>query len=507
MSSKRVSHPPSPLGGTRSYRSRESGRDSGVGSLSSDQASSGGKPDRRFTAHDYQDQHSNIYALQEALDRATENVEHYKKKCRDLNNEVSNINKTNRETEALFRAQCDRNEQLEQELSLIREQYKELQADYDDLRDKYSDLQQRYTTETRPVDSPMMSGAGDRPTRTKSKHGHDDKQMKDRMKDRLNRDGQKDDTSSKSSHQHSRRLSRAPSTSRKPYIEEMPPPVSSKSSRSHSNYKTTSQAPHIVSYASVPRTSQPPVFFVASAPTHGTHVNVSPKGYTNANFAVLGPNQCAYVDRTGSGCETISHLYENGRATLMFCSFGSSPRIMRLFCRGRVIEWDSPEFEPFLRKMKLQKVDAARAIIVLDIFQVQTSCGYGVPKVRRIVESEADGPHAAGEKTCDDDDSEDGIRRERQDIGVAGFEERPTLQFFNNKRQREGTAHHYQAEMNTCSIDGLPGLRSARRDVGERLWLGDAKAHLNRMIAERHGMAFGFLTAVVFYFLLGLAGL
>ncbi|RYP78968.1 hypothetical protein DL769_003098 [Monosporascus sp. CRB-8-3] len=257
MSSNRLSYPPSQLGGTRSHRSRESGRDSGVGSLSSDQASSGGKPDRRFTARDYQDQLSNIFALQEALDRATENAEHYKKKCRDLDHEVSNINKARRETEALFRAQCDRTEQLEQELSLFKEQYKELQADYDDLRDKYSDLRQRYTTEAQPVENPMMSGAGDRPTRTKSKHGHDDKQMKDRMKDRLNRDGQNDDTSSKSSHRHSRRLSRAPSTSRKPYIEEMPAPVSSKSSRSHSNYKTTSQEPHIVSYASIPRTSQP----------------------------------------------------------------------------------------------------------------------------------------------------------------------------------------------------------------------------------------------------------
>jgi len=257
MSSKRLSHPPSSPGGTRSHRSRESGRDSGVGSLSSDQASSGGKPDRRFTAHDYQDQLSNIYALQEALDRATEKVEHYKKKCRDMDHEVSNINKAHRETKALYRAQCDRTEQLEQELSLFKEQYKELQADYDDLRDRYGDLRQRYATETQPVEDPTMSGAGDRPSRTKSKHGHDDKQMKDRMKDRLNRDGQKDDNSSKSSHRHSRRLSRAPSTSRKPYIEEMPPPVSSKSSRPHSNYKTTSHEPHIVSYASIPRTTQP----------------------------------------------------------------------------------------------------------------------------------------------------------------------------------------------------------------------------------------------------------
>ncbi|KAL7624132.1 hypothetical protein AAE478_005689 [Parahypoxylon ruwenzoriense] len=237
-----------------------------------------------------------------------------------------------------------------------------------------------------------------------------------------------------------------------------------------------------------------PVFFVASAPTHGQHVNVSPKGYTGANFAIINPNQCAYVDRTGSGCETISHLYENGRATLMFCSFGSSPRIMRLFCRGRVIEWNNPEFDLFLVKMKLQKVDAARAIIVLDIFKVQTSCGYGVPKVRNMI---AD---AAGNKTQKSD-------IEKQDIGVAGFEERPTLQFFNNKREREGTVQKYQGEMNTRSLDGLPGLRSARHHVGERLLLGDAKARLRLLIAQREGIALGFSLAVILYFLLVFVGM
>ncbi|KAI1372241.1 pyridoxamine phosphate oxidase [Hypoxylon crocopeplum] len=240
-----------------------------------------------------------------------------------------------------------------------------------------------------------------------------------------------------------------------------------------------------------------PVFFVASAPAHGQHVNVSPKGYTNANFAIINPNQCAYVDRTGSGCETISHLYENGRATLMFCSFGSSPRIMRLFCRGRVIEWDEPEFDPFLQKMKLQKVDAARAIIVLDIFKVQTSCGYGVPKVRKMLSD------AAADATYDDDD----VEKQNKDIGIAGFEDRPTLQFFNNKREREGSVQIYQAEVNTHSLDGLPGLRSARRQIGERMVLGDAKARLRLLLAQREGIALGFLLAVNLYLVLVLAGL
>lgn len=253
-----------------------------------------------------------------------------------------------------------------------------------------------------------------------------------------------------------------------------------------------------------------PVLFVASAPSHGKHVNVSPKGYTAANFSVLGPNRCAYVDRTGSGCETISHIYDNGRVTVMFCSFGSAPRIMRLFCRGRVIEWDSPEFEPFLRdEMKLQKVDSARAIIVLDIFEVQTSCGYGVPKVRRsngsattpsALENGVDGINE--EKVFEDDDNIDEVEKQRRDIGVAGFEERSTLQSRNNKREREGTAHDYQVEMNTCSIDGLPGLRAARRGAGQRLWIGDAGAYLRKIGAQTHGMAAGFLAAVLLWLIL-----
>ncbi|KXJ96378.1 hypothetical protein Micbo1qcDRAFT_199200 [Microdochium bolleyi] len=219
------------------------------------------------------------------------------------------------------------------------------------------------------------------------------------------------------------------------------------------------------------------VFFIASAPTHGKHVNVSPKGYTDGTFKILGPNLCAYVDRTGSGNETISHIYENGRATLMFCSFGSQPRIMRLFCRGRVIEWDSLEFQPFLSDtMKLEKVDAARAIIVLDIIKVQTSCGYAVPRIRQTaLDNSAVGAVAPQCSSLSENLSplEERLAKEKNDIGVAAFEERPTLKFFNSKREREGTAHDYQNEMNTSSLDGLPGLRAARRDTGENLLVGD----------------------------------
>src|SRR5258708_35586901 len=82
-----------------------------------------------------------------------------------------------------------------------------------------------------------------------------------------------------------------------------------------------------------------PVFFVATAPCldaagGGGHVNVSPKGYRDT-FAVLDPRTVAYVDLTGSGAETIAHLRQSGRITIMFCSFGRTPKILRIYRRGR----------------------------------------------------------------------------------------------------------------------------------------------------------------------------
>src|SRR3954453_12819201 len=79
------------------------------------------------------------------------------------------------------------------------------------------------------------------------------------------------------------------------------------------------------------------LFFVATAPlSAGGHVNVSPKGLDT--FRVLGPREAAYLDLVGRGVETVAHLRENGRITLMFCAFGGPPRILRLYGRGRAVE-------------------------------------------------------------------------------------------------------------------------------------------------------------------------
>src|SRR5438067_1299235 len=94
------------------------------------------------------------------------------------------------------------------------------------------------------------------------------------------------------------------------------------------------------------------VFFVATAPREG-HINLSPKGMDT--FRVLDGRKVVYLDLTGSGNETAAHLLENGRITIMFCSFDKVPAIMRLYGRGRVIhpgdrEWNDyfAQFAPEL---------------------------------------------------------------------------------------------------------------------------------------------------------------
>jgi hypothetical protein len=113
-----------------------------------------------------------------------------------------------------------------------------------------------------------------------------------------------------------------------------------------------------------------PLFYIASSPTYGSHINISPKGLPSTTFSILSPNKAAYIDATGSGAETIAHLYENGRCTVMFCSFEKTPRILRLFCKGRVTEFWEDGFREGVREMGVEVPVGARAIIVLEIFKV-----------------------------------------------------------------------------------------------------------------------------------------
>ncbi|KAK4235743.1 hypothetical protein C8A03DRAFT_46178 [Achaetomium macrosporum] len=122
------------------------------------------------------------------------------------------------------------------------------------------------------------------------------------------------------------------------------------------------------------------MFWVATAPLSASgHVNVSPKG--GQYFGLLDHTTFWYMDLTGSGIETISHLYEpgNGRITVMFTSFESTPRIVRLFGHGTVLERGTQAFAEFVKKHDVEVIPASRSIIIVKVHQVASSCGMSVP--------------------------------------------------------------------------------------------------------------------------------
>ena len=119
------------------------------------------------------------------------------------------------------------------------------------------------------------------------------------------------------------------------------------------------------------------MFFVASAPLAPLgHVNVSPKGLDA--FRVIDARTVMYLDLTGSGNETAAHLSENGRLTIMFCAFEGSPKILRLYCRGRVLTRMMPEWSEAIARFPA--MPGVRQIVVAQVESVQTSCGFGVPR-------------------------------------------------------------------------------------------------------------------------------
>ena len=162
------------------------------------------------------------------------------------------------------------------------------------------------------------------------------------------------------------------------------------------------------------------VFFVATAPlSHDGRINLSPKGLDS--FRILGPSMVGYIDYAGSGVETIAHLRENGRLTLMFCAFNGRPNILRLYGRGRVLEPQDADFSEHLSHFAPKA--PPRAIILLNITRITDSCGFGVPL-----------------------------------YDYQG--ERDQMILWAARKGADGL-RAYQQEKNSRSIDGLPGLRWA----------------------------------------------
>jgi pyridoxamine 5'-phosphate oxidase-like protein len=159
-----------------------------------------------------------------------------------------------------------------------------------------------------------------------------------------------------------------------------------------------------------------PVFFVATAPrADDGHVNVSPKG-TLGTFRVLDRDTVAYLDLTGSGAETLAHLRENGRITLMFCAFDGPPNVVRLSGSGDAVLPSSPSFQPLVGGFPAHP--GIRSVIRVAVHRVADSCGYAVP--RMSLDSERD-----------------------------------VLDLYNAKKGTDKLAA-YRVQRNATSIDGLP---------------------------------------------------
>ena len=162
------------------------------------------------------------------------------------------------------------------------------------------------------------------------------------------------------------------------------------------------------------------MFFVATAPRSDDGlVNLSPKGIDDT-FAILGPTTVAYLDLTGSGVETVAHVRENGRITLLFCAFEGPPRLVRIHGTGEAIEPHMDGFAELARHFG--EYPSTRSIIRVEAKRISDSCGFGVP----LYSFQGQRGHLTDWATAK---------------GLDGVED-------------------YQRERNATSLDGLPGVRT-----------------------------------------------
>merc|ERR1712232_178903 len=90
----------------------------------------------------------------------------------------------------------------------------------------------------------------------------------------------------------------------------------------------------------------------------------------------------AYYDTGGSGIETVAHLRENGRITLMFGALDGPPKIVRFYGKGRSVTPQDVEFDGLLAlftDIHRSCHGKVRSIIVIDVELMRQSCGFGVP--------------------------------------------------------------------------------------------------------------------------------
>ena len=155
------------------------------------------------------------------------------------------------------------------------------------------------------------------------------------------------------------------------------------------------------------------IFFVATAMEDGK-INLSPKGLDS--FRVLNSSRVMWLNLTGSGNETGTHLQYKNRITIMFCAFEGKYIILRLYGSAKIYHPTDKEWFEYIDLFPKQT--GSRQLIDIKIEMVQTSCGFAVPFMEFI--GERDTLDVWAEKK-----GENGIRdywAEKNGVSLDGFE-------------------------------------------------------------------------------------
>jgi hypothetical protein len=110
-------------------------------------------------------------------------------------------------------------------------------------------------------------------------------------------------------------------------------------------------------------------------------------------------------------------------------AFTGPPKIVRIWGTGTALENGTPEYEAFVRQHKVETIPGSRSIILIDVHQCGTSCGFSVPYYDFVGHRDILNEHFR--------------KKEKK------FQE----------GKEEESMDHYWAYKSQLSIDGLPGMK------------------------------------------------
>lgn len=116
------------------------------------------------------------------------------------------------------------------------------------------------------------------------------------------------------------------------------------------------------------------LFYIASG--SGVEINLSPKAYNT--IYVLDENRILFLDYPGSGNRTHRDTINDGEFTLLFNAYEGKAMILRAFCKSKIVERDSEDFNKYL-KLFNEKASLVRNFFLFDIYGVESSCGDAIP--------------------------------------------------------------------------------------------------------------------------------